>query len=319
MKAIQLHGYGDVDQLRLEEVPKPEPKSGEVLIKVIATSLNPVDWKLREGSLQEEMPIELPYILGSDVAGEITALGSGVNNRHTGEHVMGYVNHSYAEYLTAKADALTTIPEDMDVEEAAALPLVVLTGAQLIEKQVKPEAGETVLVTGAVGSVGRAAVFTAKQRKAKVIAGVRSTQKDEAKSLQADGIVALDDDREIASLPQLDSIADTVGGPTLFKLLPRLKKNGVIGSVVGEPQVGDRKDIRTGMFLAKPDGERLASWLKPFSEANSKFRLRAASTSAKFRKLIAKEKKAEREGRSCFYPNGLWPRSRHGKKSTEKI
>ena len=257
MKAIQLHGYGDVDQLRLEEVPKPEPKTGEVLIKVIATSLNPVDWKLREGSLQEEMPIELPYILGSDVAGEIAALGSGVNNRHTGEHVMGYVNHSYAEYLTAKADALTVIPEGMDVEEAAALPLVLLTGAQLIEEQVKPEAGETVLVTGAVGSVGRAAVFTAKQRKAKVIAGVRSTQKDEAKSLQADGIVALDDDREIASLPQLDSIADTVGGPTLVKLLPKLKKNGVIGSVVSEPQVGDRKDIRTGMFLAKPDGERL--------------------------------------------------------------
>jgi len=136
------------------------------------------------------------------------------------------VNHSYAEYLAAKADDLGDVPEGLDLKDAGVLPLVLLTGAQLIEEGVQPKPGELILVTGAVGSVGRTAVYVAKQHGAKVIAGVRADQKSEAQSLGADRVIALDNDSEVAELPELDAIADTVGGETVVKLIPHIKKSG---------------------------------------------------------------------------------------------
>src|SRR5665213_614696 len=132
MKAVQLHAYGGVDQLFYEEVTKPEPASGEVLVKVAATSTSPVDWKIRRGDMQARMPLKLPAILGRDVAGTVVALGPGTSGFKLGERVMGLVNRAYAEFLVTKPETLTRIPQSLDTEEAAALPLVVLTGAQLI-------------------------------------------------------------------------------------------------------------------------------------------------------------------------------------------
>lgn len=139
MKAVVLHAYGGVDQLFYEDAPEPKPQPGEVLVKVAATSVNPVDWKLRSGALQSMMPLQLPAILGRDVAGTVAGLGAGAKGFHLGERVMGLVNQGYAEFLVAKADSLTRIPDGLKTEDAAALPLVVLTGAQLIEKGVQPK------------------------------------------------------------------------------------------------------------------------------------------------------------------------------------
>lgn len=256
MKAVQLHGYGDVDQLHYEDVAEPKPGSDEVLVKVAGTSVNPIDWKLQEGHLKDMMPLHFPVILGRDASGEITAVGENVKNLKVGQKVLGLVNGGYAEYVAGQASAFALLPEGLDIEEAGVLPLVTLTGTQLIERAVQPKAGETVLVTGAVGSVGRSAVHAAKKLGAHVIAGVRANQKKDAESLGADGVVALDDEKELASLKELDAIADTVGGELATKLVAKLKKSGVFGSVLGKPKT-DRSDIRIEAILTQPDAVRL--------------------------------------------------------------
>ncbi len=258
MKAVVLKGYGGVEQLSYSDVPDPKPNAGEVLVKVSGTSLNPVDWKIRAGYMKEIMPLQLPVILGRDVAGEVVALGAGVTRFKTGDKVLGMVNHSYAELLVAKADDLAKVPEELDMNQAAVIPVVALTGTQLIETGVKPKAGDVVLITGAVGAVGRTAVYIAKAHGAVVIAGVRSSQKQDAQLLRADKVIALDDDQEISGLEELDAIADTVNGPVLEKLLPRLKNEGVLATVLGKPSAAVKSGVRVAAVFSQPDAKRLA-------------------------------------------------------------
>lgn len=257
MKAVLLQAYGGVDQLSYQDTAEPQPQKGEVLVKVAATSINPVDWKLRRGDLKTIMPLQLPAILGRDVAGTVVSLGPDTQGFRAGDRVMGLVSHAYAEFLVAKAETLTRIPDGMEMEDAAALPLVTLTGVQLIEKGVQPKAGQTVLVTGAAGSVGRTAVYIAKKHGAKVIAGVRGSQRKDAETLPADQFIALDNDREIASLGQVDAIADTVGHDVVIKLLPHLRSGGVLATVVGKPREADGKSFRVEEVWAQPDAGRL--------------------------------------------------------------
>jgi len=270
MKAVLLVGYGGVEQLRYEEVPRPEPGPGEVLVRVISTSVNPIDYKIRSGAMKDHMPWPLPAILGRDVAGEVIAVAPDVSKFKAGDRVIGLVNHSYAEYLTAEADVLAKLPDGIDAENAGALPLVVTTGAQLIEKGIQPKAGEVVLITGAAGSVGRTAVFVAKQHGAKVIAGVRGSQKADAESLGADSVAALDDDKAIAGLPELDAIADTVGGETLGKLLPRLKKSGRLASVLGKSDAAQKAGVDVRAVLSQPDPVRLAQLVEDVRDGRFK-------------------------------------------------
>lgn len=257
MKAILVRDYGDVNQLIYGDAPDLKPGPGEVLIKMFATSINPIDWKLRRGDLKEWMPLTFPAILGRDLAGEVVALGDGVKARKVGDRVMGMVSHTYAEYVVCKAEDLAPIPANLSFEKAAALPLVVTTGAQLIEDGVRPRSGETVLVTGALGGVGRTAVHVAKQHGAHVIAGVKSEQKKDAEGLGAASIVALDDDSEIAALQELDAVADTVGQNVIAKIIPHIRKNGVLATVVGAPDAAKGRDIRVQQVFARSDSARL--------------------------------------------------------------
>jgi NADPH:quinone reductase-like Zn-dependent oxidoreductase len=144
-------------------------------------------------------------------------------------------DNTYAELCVVKADALAKIPKGLDMIRAAALPLVTTTGNQLASAT-GIKAGETIIVLGAVGNVGRSAVFTARERGASVIAGVLKKQIDEAKTVGADQVVATEDDNAIENLPALDAIADTVGGGTAEKLIAKVKPGGVFASVVGVPQ-----------------------------------------------------------------------------------
>jgi NADPH:quinone reductase-like Zn-dependent oxidoreductase len=203
------------------------------------------------------MPLKLPAILGRDIAGEVVKVGESVYILKPGQMVMGLVFEGYAEFVAVKAEILAKIPDGLDVQRAAALPLVLLTGTQLMENAVGPKSGDTVLVTGALGGVGRTAVFVAKQRGARVIAGVRANQKNDAQSLGADSVVAIDDESEIASLPALDAIADTVNGETIARLLPKLKEGGVLGSVLGKPKAAEGRNIQVNAFMAQPDALRL--------------------------------------------------------------
>ena len=257
MKAVQLHGYGSVDQLLYEDVPIPVAAASEVLVKLTSTSINPIDYKIRRGDMKDIMPLQLPTIPGYDLAGQIVALGDGVTGIELDTLVMGVTDHTYAEYVACKAEILALMPEGLNPTDAGALPLVLQTGAQLIEKGVSPQPGQRVLVTGALGSVGRTAVHVAKQRGAYVIAGVRGSQRAEAAELNADQIVAVDNEQDVAGLKQLDAVADTVGRDVIDRLLPRIRKNGILATVVGKPNSADGYDIQVHEVWSEPDAKRL--------------------------------------------------------------
>lgn len=235
MKAVVLHEYGGPDKLKWEDMPDPVPGEGQVLVRVAATSVNPVDYKMRSGEAKERFPVQFPGILGRDVSGTVRSVGAGVTNFAPGDRVMAFANATYAELVVVKAEELARVPEKLDLVEAAALPLVTLTGEQLISRGVKIQAGQTVLVTGAVGGVGRTAVYVAKRAGAVVIAGVRKSQLKQAEELGADQVLALDDKDAMEKLGFVDAVADTVNHETAEQLLGKVKQGGVFASVLGPP------------------------------------------------------------------------------------
>ncbi len=235
MKAIVVHQYGGPEVLKFEEYPDPVPGQGEVLVRVAAASVNPIDYKRRAGFTKDFYPIHFPGLIGVDMAGTVVEVGPGVEAFTAGNQVFAMADNTYAELCVVKADVLADIPEGLDLIQAAALPLATTTGNQLASA-IGIKAGQTVLVAGAAGNVGRSAVFTAKQLGATVIAGVRKSQMDEAKTIGADQLVATDDDNAIANLALIDAVADTVNGKTAETLIAKVKPGGVYASVVGPPR-----------------------------------------------------------------------------------
>jgi len=235
MKAIVVHQYGGPEVLKFEEYPDPVPGPGEVLVRVAATSVNPIDYKRRAGLTQDFYPLKFPGLIGVDIAGTVIKVGPGVDGFIVGDQVFAMANNTYAELCVVKSQVLAKVPKGLDLIKAAALPLVTTTGNQLLAAT-GIRAGQTVLVVGAAGNVGRSAVFTAKARGATVIAGILKKQMDEAKTVGADQLIATDDDTAIANLPVLDAVADTVGGKTAEKLIAKVKPGGIYASVVEAPQ-----------------------------------------------------------------------------------
>jgi NADPH:quinone reductase-like Zn-dependent oxidoreductase len=270
MKAVVIDGFGGVDQLHIQNVDDPPVGTGEVLVRVRATSINPVDMKIRSGSMKGIIDVEFPTILGSDLAGEVVRAGEGVTGFPKGMRVMAMANSTYAELTTAKADVLSPIPDKLSYEQAAALPVVLLTGAQLIERAIKVQPGWRVLVLGAVGSVGRSAVFVAQQRGAKVIAGVHASQAEEAKSLGVEQVVSTDDPKQLEKLHDLDAVADTVGGPSAARALKTLKPGGVFGTVLAPPADAAQHNVRVAPMQVLPDASRLYELANEVARGNLK-------------------------------------------------
>jgi NADPH:quinone reductase-like Zn-dependent oxidoreductase len=237
MKAIVVHEYGGPEVLKFEEYPDPVPGPGEVLVRVAAASVNPIDYKRRAGLTKDFYPLKFPGLIGVDVAGTVIKIGPAVKDFTLGDKVFAMADNTYAELCVVKAEVLAKVPKGLDLIQAAALPLVTTTGNQLMSATAI-KAGQTVMVVGAAGNVGRSAVFTAKARGATVIAGVlkRQMQMEDAKTVGADQFVATDDDAAIANLPPLEAVADTVGGRTAEKLIAKVKPGGVYASVVEAPQ-----------------------------------------------------------------------------------
>jgi NADPH:quinone reductase-like Zn-dependent oxidoreductase len=257
MKAVVLQGFGGVEQLRYDDVEKPRLKPGEVLVKVVAAGINPADIKTRRGQMGVKFTPQPRMILGYDLAGEVVDPGDGADGFEPGDRVMGVVGRAYAEFAAAPAKVLTKIPDGIETENAAALPLALTTGAQLVEIGVRPIAGETLLVTGALGSVGRTAVYVARKHGMKVIAGVRAKRREEALGLGVEQAIALDQEESIASLGKVDAIADTVGGSVIEKLLPYIRHGGVLATVLGKPKGAEGGDFEVREVWSSPDPERL--------------------------------------------------------------
>jgi len=254
MKAVVLHEYGGPSNLKYEDFDDPRPGPGEVLIRVHAVSLNPIDWKMRSGAAKERFPVTFPAILGRDVAGTVHSFGEGVQNFKEGDRVFAVAHATYAELCIVKATELALVPENLDITVAATVPLVSITGDQLIHRGAKAEAGQTIILSGALGSVGRIALYAALEANVKVIAAVRKQQIDEALALGATAAVDLGDDAEIAKLGLVDAVADTIGGPIGVKLIAKVKPGGNYGSVVGPPSnAALNPTVQVNAFMATPN------------------------------------------------------------------
>jgi len=260
MKAVVLHEYGGPEQLQFEDnVPDPQVSGDTVLIEAAAASVNPIDWKVRSGARQRDFPLTFPAILGRDVSGVVRAVGANVRHFKVGDRVLAFSNKTYAELVATPEDTVTHLPDGVDLIDAAAIPLISLTGDQLVRRATHLHQGQTVLVTGALGSVGRAAVHTAKKMGAQVIAGVRKQQLEEARSLGVSSVVAIDDDDAVAKLGTVDAIADTVGGQVGAKLLPKVKQGGSFGytSVLPENAATLNPTVKITRVFAQSDPSKV--------------------------------------------------------------
>jgi NADPH:quinone reductase-like Zn-dependent oxidoreductase len=260
MKAVVLHEYGGPEKLRFEDnVSEPQLSGDTVLIAAAAASVNPIDWKVRSGARQKDFPLSFPAILGRDTSGIVRAVGAKVKHFKPGDRVLALSNATYAGLVAVNDSDVTHLPDGVDLADAAAIPLIVLTGDQLVRHAAQVKKGDTVLITGALGSVGRAAVHSAKKLGAQVIAGVRKKQLETAGSLGTAGVVAIDDDDAIAKLPLVDVVADTVGGDVAAKLIARVKPGGTFGyaSVLPEGTQALNPTVKITRVYAKPDPSKV--------------------------------------------------------------
>ena len=263
MKASVMHRYGGPEVMQYEDFPDPVAGDGEVLVRVSAASINPVDLKQRAGFTDAYMPVKFPGVIGWDVSGTVEALGSGVLNFAVGDRVMAWAFHTFAELCSIKSSLLVHVPAEIDLVEAAALPLVVTTGSQVISMASELQRGQTVLVSGANGGVGRSAVFTARDQGAFVIAGVTRNQLEGANDIGADQVIALDDLAALNALPAVDVVANAVGGSTAEMLLGKVKPGGIFASVTGAPaNAKDFPAIRIVEFVSKQSPSTMAYMAK---------------------------------------------------------
>lgn len=229
MKAICFYEYGGPEVLRYEDMPEPPLARDGVLIDAVATSVNPHDWKSRSGVLAQHWQLDFPHIPGFDVSGVVRAVGDGVHGFRVGDRVFTMAESAYAEVVAVPAATLTRLPDGLDPVDAAALPVVVLTGGRLVRETIQVSAGQTVLVTGALGNVGRAAIHAANKLGARVIAGVRSGRIGEAASLPVAGTLAIDDEEAMARSEKFDAVADTIGRDLAEPLMALIRPGGRYG------------------------------------------------------------------------------------------
>jgi NADPH:quinone reductase-like Zn-dependent oxidoreductase len=260
MKAVVLHEYGGPEKLRFEDqVPEPQMSGSTVLIATLAASVNPIDWKVRSGMRQKDFPLSFPAILGRDVSGVVRAVGTNVKHFKVGDRVLALSYKTYAEFVAVDDSDVTHLPDGVDLADAAAIPLIALTGDQLVRLATNVKKGQVVLVTGALGSVGRAAVHTAKKIGAQVIAGVRGKELDDAHSLGVSDALAIDDDKAIEKFRLVDGIADTVGGDVAAKLIAKVKQSGSFGyaSALPESAAAQNPTVKITRVRTQPDPSKV--------------------------------------------------------------
>jgi len=264
MQAVRIHDYGGPEVLKLEEVPRPQPGPGEVLIRVHASSVNPVDWKIRAGYMKQFMPLALPFVLGRDVSGVVEAAGPGVTGLKKGDEVYGLINGADAQYAVAKESELALKPRTIDHVRAAAIPLAALTAWQALLDKAKLAAGQRILVHGAAGGIGTFAVQLAKWKGARVIATASGRNQAFLRELGVAEPIDYEKTRFEDVVRDVDVVFDTIGGDTQQRSWKVLKRGGVLVSVVAPPAAEEaaKYGVRAELLITQASSSRLTEIAK---------------------------------------------------------
>jgi NADPH:quinone reductase-like Zn-dependent oxidoreductase len=260
MQAIRVHQYGESDVLNLETIAQPEPQPNEVLIRVQATGVNPIDWKIRSGSIKESFPMPMPYTPGMDIAGTVEAIGSEVKAFQVGQAVYGELTvGAYAEFATASPDTIALKPQTLDFVQAASVPMVAMTAYQALFNHGDLQPGQTVLIHAASGGVGMFAVQFAKWKGAHAIGTASAANADFVRSLGADRVIDYKSTPFEQEVQNVDVVLDTLGGDTQARSYGVLKPGGVLISVAAPPdaQKAQERGVRAERIGMKPSSSLL--------------------------------------------------------------
>ena len=268
MKAIAINEFGGRDKLQLMDLPLPEVKENEILIKIKAAGVNPVDWKIREGYIKDLFPYDFPIILGWDAAGIVKQAGSKVTRFKEGDEIFAYCRKpsvhggAYAEYIVLEEEHAAIKPKNISFEEAASIPLAALTAYQSLFDAAKIKAGETVLIHAAAGGVGGFGVQLAKDHGAVVWATASGGNKEYVKNLGAFQVVdyTQEDFRKVIRSQNpdgVDVVFDCVGGEVLQKSVEIVKRGGRLVTIVDDPTGLARSDIHKEFVFVAPNRTQL--------------------------------------------------------------
>src|SRR5438552_10717367 len=260
MKAIVVHQYGGPEALKYEDAPRPEPKEDEMLVRVVAAAVNPVDAFIRAGRFKAS---SLPFIPGMDVSGVIEKTGATITRFKAGEPVYAYLSFreqgGYAEFAIAKENETSPKPKAINFEQAAAVPLAATTAWQALIETAKLSAGQTVLIHGGSGGVGHFAIQIAKARGAKVIATASTSNQDLLRQLGADQAIDYTKTRFEGVVKDVDVVLEATRSDALAHSYGVVKKGGIIVSITGAPDQAelDKHGIRGSSIMAHPDANVL--------------------------------------------------------------
>ena len=265
MKAVVINEFGGKEKLNLTEVPTPQPAEDEVLVRIKAAGVNPVDWKIREGWLKDLLPHEFPIILGWDLAGVIEETGDRVERLAKGDHVYAYNRRpvvqqgTYAEYAAVPEDYITQSPQSLSFEESASIPLAALTAYQAVYDAVELQQGQSILIVGASGGVGGFAVQFAHLIGATVTAIASEKNHAYLQDLGAEHTICytkgdFQDPFKAICPSGADVVFDLIGGDTLKKGGNCVKEGGKIVSITDDPRshVPEEKNIQSHFVFVEP-------------------------------------------------------------------
>jgi NADPH:quinone reductase-like Zn-dependent oxidoreductase len=261
MKAVRMHDYGGPEVLRYEDSPRPELGEGDVLVKVHAAGVNPVDWKIRGGYARAFRDYPLPLILGWDFSGVVEELGPGVTGWNPGDEVYARPDigrpGAYAEYIAVRASEIQRKPKNLDHVHSAAIPLAALTAWQAISAG-QLQAGQKILIHAAAGGVGTFAVQLAKWKGAYVIGTASARNHEFLRELGADELIDYNTERFEQKVKDVDVVLDAMAGETRERSWQVLKKGGILVSILGQPSAETAKanGVRTaGVFVQPNQGQ----------------------------------------------------------------
>jgi len=274
MKAIVVHEYGGPEVLKYEDVPRPEPKDNEVLVRMIAAGVNPVDALIRSGKYAKFFGTTLPLIPGYDIAGVVEKTGAKVTKLKVGDPIYAYVmwGGGYAEYAVATEGEAAAKPKSITFVEAASVPLAALTAWQALIDTAKLSAGQTVLIHGGSGGVGSFAIQIAKAHGAKVIATASTPNQDLLKQLGADVAIDYTKTKFEDVAKDVDVVLDSVGKDTLARSYGVIRKGGFIATLVAQPDQAelDKHGIHGASISVKPNSDELMKITKLIEEKKIK-------------------------------------------------